>query len=215
MRSILTTLLLSVTLLSLTGCPVMGVAAYKVLGPPPVPAKYVPAKEPMLVMVENYQHQSSASAHGELLARMVMREVEINDIAPIIDPDKLQELKDAHPKDFDKMSIQAIGESLGAKQVMYIELNNSDITPLVGGEGYSGKTSANVKIIDVSDGATLWPKDIAQGYSVSASSKITAAQAQDPMKVRQKIYTQMSDEIAKLFYKWKPEDMSPSTYGEH
>lgn len=213
-RSIVVCSILCLLMLALAGCPALGVAAYKIMGPPPVPAKYVPAKTPMLVMVENYHHQSSANAHADLLGRLVMRQIEINDIAPIIDPDKLQELKDEKAGEFAKMSIQAIGQAVGAEQVLYIELHNSDITPLVGGEGFSGKSSASVKLISVHDGQTLWPTDIAQGYTVSGSSRFHAADAQDPMKVRQKLYGQMSDQIAKLFYKWKPDDMSPETYGE-
>ena len=37
------------------GCNVANAVAYKVSGPPAVDAKYVPAQEPMLVLVENYR----------------------------------------------------------------------------------------------------------------------------------------------------------------
>ena len=42
------------------GCNVVGVVAYKVAGPPKVPAKYVPPKEPMVVLVERYNAPSAS-----------------------------------------------------------------------------------------------------------------------------------------------------------
>ena len=51
---------------SATGCQALGVLTYKIFGPAAVPAKYVPDRErPMLVLVENYQHQSSGAAAGD------------------------------------------------------------------------------------------------------------------------------------------------------
>ena len=51
----------------LTGCQVLGLAAYKLHGPAKVPAKYLPQRKPMLVLVENYRHQSSVNAHADVL----------------------------------------------------------------------------------------------------------------------------------------------------
>ena len=48
-----------------------GAIAYKVMGPPPVQAKYVPPKQPMLVLVENYRNQAASVLDAQRLSYYV------------------------------------------------------------------------------------------------------------------------------------------------
>ena len=203
----------------LTGCDVLGVAAYKLHGPVNVPAKYVPEKKPMLVLVENYQHQSSVNPHAELLAQMLVKELELHKIAPLVPLEKLQTLRDEKPDQFRTMSTSAIGRELGASQVLYVQLQRSDVTPLAGAAGgrdsLAGQTAATVKVVDVATGDTLWPGGAGSeaGHPVAASTQLGnqsgSGTAQD---VRQRLYAQLSDEIARLFYKWQPEHDEPDGF---
>ena len=195
--------------LTLTGCEVLGVAAYKIAGPPAVEAKYIPDKEkPMLVLVENYQHQTAGAATADVLAHYLADDLESHRIAPIIPFKKLQSLRDAKPADYPTMPITAIGKETGAQQVLYVQLHSSDVTPLAGGEAFTGQSAATVKVVDVATGQTLWPTDIAAGYSVAASTRLGEAGAQTPQDVRQRLNHQLTDEISRLFRKWKPDDLS-------
>src|ERR1051326_7245512 len=81
----------------LAGCSAIGLAAYKVAGPPEVPAKYVPVKEPLLVVVENYRQPSGWQADADLLARYVERELETSGVAPVVDSNKLREMRLSQP----------------------------------------------------------------------------------------------------------------------
>jgi hypothetical protein len=207
-------LLWTIPAFALVGCTVLGVGAYKLMGPPANPAKYTPDKTPMLVLVENYQYQTSANSHADILSRQLFGAMEMHDVAPMIPPEKLQELRDAKPLEFSTMPINRIGQEAGATQVLYVELKSSDIDPLLGGEAYQGKAVATVKIVDAATGDTIWPTDISGGYPVAASTKLGTKTGATPMAVRQKLYVQLADEISKLFYKWRPEDMRPDTFVE-
>ena len=192
----------------LTGCEALGVAAYKLHGPAKVPAKYVPAQAPMLILAENYRNPSSAAAHADVLGQLVAKEFERKKIAPLVPAEKLQELRDARgPAEFKKMSVSSIGKAVGAQQVLYIQLERSDVTPLSGGDSLIGETAATVKVIDVASGETLWPNDVAAeaGYPVATATKMGAQNGGAVADVRQRMYAQLSDQIAKLFYKWQPE----------
>ena len=214
MTLVVLSLLLGSLMGSAAGCQALGVLTYKIFGPAAVPAKYVPDKKrPMLVLVENYQHQSSGAAASDLLGQYVARELQTYKTAPIIPPEKLQALRDERGEDFRTMSITAIGQAVGAEQVLYVQLQSSDVTPLAGGESFSGQSAATVRVVDVANGETLWPSDLTAGYGVSASVKLGAT-AKSVQDVRLALNQQLAGEISRLFRKWKPDDMSPESYDE-
>ena len=204
-------------LLSLPGCTALGVAAYKLHGPAKVPAMYVPQPKPMLVLVENYQHQSSVNAHADLLGRMLVKELEARRIAPLVSLDQLQALRDARPREFQTMSMASIGREVGAEQILYVQLHRSDVSAVAGGDALTGQTAASVKVVDVATGDTLWPGDAGgeAGYPVAAATQLGAnnrAGGGNVQDVRQRMYFDLSHQIARLFYKWQPENDEPEGF---
>jgi hypothetical protein len=197
-----------------SGCAALGVAAYKISGPPSVPAKYTPPKTPLLILVEDYRNESSVHEQADLLSQHLVQEIDAHEIAPVVPLDKLQDLRDARRTDFRDLSITAVGEAVGAKQVLYVQLQSSDVNPISGGEGFSGQTIARVKIVDVPSGRTAWPPDMTEGHLVGATAAIGSSNGRNPMAVRQGMYTQLADQVAKLFYKWKPDDMKPEGFSQ-
>jgi hypothetical protein len=208
-RRLITHYCACIVLLSLGGCQVLGLAAYKLHGPAKVPAKYLPERKPMLVLVENYRHQSSVNAHADVLAQFVMKDLEQHKVAPLVPLERLHALRDAQRDEFGRMSIAAIGRETGASQVLYVQLHRSDVTPLAGGDTLDGKSEASVKVVDVATGETLWPAGVAAeaGYPVSAATKLGAANAgvSNVADVRQRLYYELGNQIGRLFYKWQPE----------
>ena len=200
--------------LAVAGCTVLGVAAYKLAGPPANPAMYTPAKTPMLILVENYQQQTAANTQSDMLMRQLFGAMEMHDVAPMVPPEKLQELKDAKPLEFPTMPINRIGQAVEASQILYVQLQGSETHTLLGGEGFQGQASAVVKVVDADTGETLWPTDREAGYPVSAATKIGKDSDATPMAVQQKLYAKLADDISKLFYKWKPDDMTPDDFTE-
>lgn len=204
--------LVALLLLCFGGCQLASALTYKVAGPPKVPAKYTPVKTaPMLVLVENFRQPSASSTEADLLAHSLIEQLEAHKVAPLVDLEKLQALRDQHRSDFSKMSIASIGREVGAAQVLYVQLTNQSITALAGGDTLEGKSTARVKVIDATDGKTLWPTE-AEGYEVAAATALGKDRAMSTMDVRQHLCRGLADQIARLLYPWTPDDMSPGTY---
>ncbi len=203
-------LLLALMSLSLAGgCNLVSVLLWKTAGPPKRPAKYIPQKTPMVVLVENYQHQSSTQRDADILGQRVGEQLNTNKVAPIVEYDKVIALRDTKAADYSKMSITSIGQALDAKQVLYVQLLASDVQPLPGGEGLQGLTTARVRLVDVKDGHTLFPNDLSDGYPVSAQTRMGIKSPANPIDLRDKMYLDVADQVAKLFYAWTPESDEP------
>jgi len=195
---------LAITLLLMTaGCTVLGVTAYKVVGPPAVPAKYVPEKKPMLVLVEHFQRQSTSRANADSLARYISDQLEAHNVAPLVPFETLSNFRDSR-SDFSTMSITAIGQAVEAEQVLYVQIVKAEVLPVAGGAGMQGETQVRVKVVNVASGETMWPRDLTEGYELSRNTQIEGDRGRDAREVQQRVNVPLADEIAKLFYKWKP-----------
>jgi hypothetical protein len=198
------------SLLLMSGCSAAGVLAYKLAGPPKVEAKYVPDKTaPMLVLVENYKNPSATQAHAELLSAYLAEDLTANDVAPLVPEEKLRELRDARPADFQQMSVASLARATGAEQVLYVQLHDANVAPLQGTDSLQGSAHATVKMIDGKTGQTLWPLDSETGYPVAARTQLGTDGGTDPMDVRQRMYRDLALQIGRLLHKWQPDDGRP------
>src|SRR5439155_12961020 len=130
-------------------------------------------------------------------------------VVPVVDLDKLHALRDSKAAEFSRMSIRSIGDAVDAKQVLYVQLQNSDVTPLQGGESLQGSAGVLVKLIDTETGKTLWPTDLSDGFPLATSTQLGTTARPNAMDIREKMYRSLADQTAKLFYKWTPEDDRP------
>ncbi|MGH7214506.1 MAG: hypothetical protein ACREIT_07070 [Tepidisphaeraceae bacterium] len=198
----------------LPGCVAAGAIAYKVVGPPAVEARHVLAKEPTLVMVENYRQPSGSATDAEVLGRHVVVELMKHDLAPTVDVNTLYDLRQRDPKAFRTMSIDAVGRKLGAGQIVYIDLTQCAIEGTLGGDMVKGVMSARVRVVDVETGKTLWPEEGGDGFPLSAGIPFTpVGQGTDESSIRQRLCASMADQIGKLFRKWKPDDLDDHSKG--
>ena len=194
-------------LLLLTGCQTVGALAYKVVGPPDVQPKYVPAKQPLLIIAENYRAPAGSVVEADQLAQFVYEQLRVHDVAPLVDPMAFPDLRSRQGAALRSMTISQIGHELGALQVLYINLTKSDVDVAQSSEMLRGEVTARVKIIDVATGDSRWPVEIADGYPISA--KIPMVRETDGVtetNFRQSLQQALADRIGKLFYKWKPDD---------
>jgi hypothetical protein len=193
---------------ALTGCQAASVAYYKIHGPPWVEAKYVPDKtSPMLVLVENYRAPSSAYSDADLLTRYLSLELENHDVAPLVAGEKLHDVQTTRPAEFAGMSTAAIGRATGAAQVLYVQLLSNTVEPIAGGQGLRGEARVRVKVVDTETGELRWPTDLSEGYALGTSTTLGTDQTTgNAMAIRQSMYHKLADDIAKLFYKWQPEE---------
>ena len=196
--------------LCLTGCLVAASALhYKIVGPPPVPARYVPAHEPMLVLVENYRASGGASSDAEMLARHLVAELKTHNVVPLVPLDNLYALRTEKGVAYRKMSMAAVGRETGAKQVLYVDVQQSSIGAPPGSDLLKGRVAVQVRIVDVETGTTRWPTEDTEGVPMAYETPLPRADVTttEPM-VRQYMHEQMAIRIGRLFYKWKPKDTS-------
>jgi hypothetical protein len=190
------------------GCAAIGVFAYKVLGPPPVPPRYVMPKEPTLVMVENAHSSSMVIPEADALARVVYDDLTEHQVAPLVDPTMVHDLRDANPIAFSKMTIAEVARKLGAKRVLYVHINRLDIDIPQGTEVVRASVSADVKVVNATTAQTAWPESgEAETYSYETPMQRIPHGA-SRAGLQQQILRQAGTEIARWFYEYKPETMS-------
>jgi hypothetical protein len=187
-----------------TGCNVGGVLAHKVIGPPPIPAQYVPAKEPTLVLVENYRNPSAAILDAQRLERRVADELERHGVAPVVDPDRLETVRST--PEFSKMTIPAVGRATQAKQVLYVNVHHFSIDGTVAGEMLKGRAEMSVRIVDAATGESRWPADAA-GYAIAFETPwFRQGEGADEGALREQMSRRAADTIVKLFRKHSAEE---------
>ncbi len=190
----------------LSGCYVPAVLAYKLGLEPPIPAKYVPPRVPLLVLAENYRSPASHAIEADQLARFVSEELERRKIAPIVGQSKLEALRRERPDEFRGMKVEEVGAAVGAQQVLYMDIVHWSMSELDGSDMARGSATVYVRIVDVASGATVWPSDSAGGHPVSYESPYrSSGEGVTMTDIRMRVLRALADRTAKLFYPWKPE----------
>jgi hypothetical protein len=208
MRPAAAAVLLGVLVLGAAGCAVPGVFAYKVFGPPPVPARYTPPKtDPMLVLVENQHSGAVAIPEADELSRVIYQDLDEHKVAPQIDPSKLHDLRDRSPNLFAKMTIAEIGRTLGAKQVLYVHIDRLDLDNPAASDMVKTRMAATVKIVDTSTAMTAFPQSGETEPFVHETPHRRIESATNSSELKRLILREGGLEIARWFYPWKPETM--------
>ena len=203
---------LSIALLLLvTGCDMVGVGTYKLVGPPTVHPKFSPLQEPSVVMAENYRDPSAVADDADRLAQILTDEFKRHEaVMPAdswIDPAAVATLRTGKPREFGGMTVAQVGAAVGARQVLYVDLTGVDVGAAAGGSFYKGRASALVKWVDCATGRTDWPT-AAEGFPVSFETGIRSPSDQvTPDSVRVRALRGLSGNIARLFYPYKPDEV--------
>jgi hypothetical protein len=211
-RTFATSILL--TLLGMTGgCGALGVPLYTVFGDPPIPAQYDPPKVPTLVLVENARSPGDVQVDADQIAQQVCEELRTKAKMDIIDPDKVAELREEDPKKYHAMYVGDIGKAVGAKQVIYIDLIESAVTGDVTQTTIHAQAVAHIRVVNVATGNNLWPASPPDGKELAAKMDFDSMDSSKAMAMHMDLLTQLSSQISKLFYTWKPDDQSQEDAG--
>jgi hypothetical protein len=182
-----------------------------VFGPNKIKAKYVPPQASTLVLVENFRNPAISQVDADLVASELCQKLTDNKVVPLVDPDKLVAVRDVDPAKYHAMSILDVGHAVGAKQVMYVVLQESSVEADPTMSAIHGRVSALVRLVDVDTGLTLWPLEEAQGYPLSADIPYNRDDADHASAMHAQMLSQLSDAISKLFYDWQPDrDQAPN-----
>jgi len=193
--------------LGVGGCAVPSALMYKFMGPPPIQPKYAFPQKPLLVLVENAHSGSVAIPEADELSKVVYEELQTHKVAPLIDPAKVDDLRDRSGATFSKMTISDIGRELGAQQVLYLHVEQLDVQVPRGSEMVRLKIAIKAKVIDVPTAQTVWPMsgetepyDYESGWQ--RADAVTTQTA-----LNHQILRESGEEISRWFYAYQPETM--------
>jgi hypothetical protein len=190
----------SLALCPLPGCALPGVVAHKLVGPPPVPAQYVPRQEPLLVLVENYHNPAAAAVEAQHLALRIEEEIRRYRIAPVVGADRLEAVR--NDPGYAKMTIPAVARAAGARQVLYVNVGTFAVDRTVGGDMLQGRAEMTVRIVGAATGVTRWPTDNPTGYPIPIETPWLRAGADTTeADLRDTMARQAATQIGLLFRK--------------
>ena len=191
------------------GCAAPAVLAYKLFGPPAVPARYAPPPtESMLVLVENQHAGAIAIPEADELSRVIHQELEDHKVAPQVDPAKLHEFRDRNPATFPKMSIAEIGRAMNARRILYIHVDRLDLDAAPGSDMVKTRMAASIKVVDATTAMTTWPTSGETELFEHQTPHRRIESGTSPSQLKRQILREGGVEIARWFYAWKPETMT-------
>jgi len=201
------TITLAVGTLFIAGCDVPGYMAYAVGAGATMPAKYVPKKEPTLVLVENDRAAAAAYADCDHVSRYIEQDLKEHDVGPLVSPNVLVDLRDRDPIAYRAMTIVEIAKATGAKQVIYVTLSDYDSDTAEGSVEIQWKAQAKVRVVDAQTGLNRWPPEFAEGQPLKAHTQMTYV---DPDGKNWDAHDDLDKDIAlqvgELFHPWVQED---------
>lgn len=203
MKTLMAAVVLCAVACASGGCAVAGAIAAKTIGDIPDPAKYKLPNEPVLVVVENYNHPAELQAPADQLAEMLSQELSDLKMVPVVEQTKLTALRTARPKEFAQMKITDLGKEVGAQQIIYVDLRECQVYRTAGSDALQAKVEAYVKVVDVATGQTKYPVagEIEpfkkEGNFTPEENNLT------PLAVRNELVEDLSGDILKLFIEKK------------
>jgi hypothetical protein len=192
--------------LALGACNIVGPLAAAIHGPPKIDAEYALQDRSTLVFVDDRQNilnRRSLRRHvADEVSRIIMQQKLVTVTRPPRDAMALVGNEDRG----DLMSMEEIGRSLEAEQVIYIEMTQFSLSP----DGYtpSPQGACRVRVIDVANRARLYPSQ----ESSEPSRTVQVAMPREPApemyrtaatraRIEEELASLMADRVAKLFYR--------------
>ena len=205
------TLLMSLLLLSaanLTGCGLFG-GFYGVFIDPfiprtPVPAEHDMSQKTVLIWVD-YQAESDANPmlRRELTEHLRQELTDNRAAAAVIDYQQIAQQRLLHPEIM-QMTIQQLGQRFQARQVMYLYVDNFQLTHEAGPGFYKPTVTGSLKIIDVDSGQRLWPTDQTQRPFTFDTGFTEAPNDLQQQRMIRQLCQKTAQTLARFFYKHRP-----------
>ncbi|MGF1634269.1 MAG: hypothetical protein ACFCVE_10510 [Phycisphaerae bacterium] len=198
---------------ALGGCNVIGVAAYKLKGPPVQPALFTPETRTTLVLVEHAANRSVYQLDADRLSFMIVDLINERQLAPLVSPDLLIQLRSDELGRYYTMSPEERGRRLGAEQVLYVDVLAVGASEAIASNIYSAKASATVRLINVADGSTLWPDGNAAGQPVGYEMRMRTVHANaSASALRGELLAELARRVVRNFHEWSPDEFTDSAF---
>ena len=193
--------MMSAVVLLVAGCNYLLPASYIIEGPPKAPAAFeLPSKRTVVIVDDKSNRMPRVALRvgiGDSVGTHLLENNVVPETITTRDAVALIRRMDTASK---PVSIQRICESLGAEQVVYVEVDNFN---LAGGRDEGGPEAvALVKVLDITNGSRLWPTSGSEAVQSSLQdinpSLITTSAGR--REVEDKLAEKLGEDIAKLFY---------------
>jgi hypothetical protein len=195
------------------GCAALGVVAGDIAGEHPMPALYVPPQEPTLVLVENDRSTGGEDPDCQRVAHFIGYDLSQHKVVPLVTDDALLRLRENDPDHYNKMSIAALGQAAGAKQVIYVSIQSYGSDTPIGGGNAKWTASVKVRVVDTATGSNRWPKDFIDGEPLNAETQYESLDQGENL-IRDELNRKLADKIGKVFHPWVREQDTAEDYAQ-
>ena len=106
------------------------------------------------------------------------------------------------------VTVADLGRSVGAAQVIYVDLTDFNVERTLASEMIKGEVDASVWVIDAHSGHVRWPTDTTQGFTISVPTPyLQPGEKLDENALREQMAQAIAGQIARLFYSWNSEQV--------
>lgn len=200
---------------TLSGCNIVGPAAYIISGPPKVDARHTLSDVPTVVYIDDRSNVvnpiSLRRVIGDRASEVLMAK---EALTQTISPQDAMSLAAKRERNSDILSMEEIGKMVGAKQVIYVEMTHFQHSP----DGFVPRPYAacRVRVIDVENRMRVFPgpESPDNSFAIQAMTREVDPEAFRNNATRLAAYEGLAnllgDEIAKLFYKHEAKELGGS-----
>ena len=189
------------TVLLVAGCNYLLPASYIIEGPPKAPAAFeLPSKRTVVIVDDKINRMPRVALRvgiGDSVGTHLLENNVVPETITTRDAVALIRRMDTASK---PISIQRICESLGAEQVVYVEIDDFNLS---GGRDEGGPEAvALIKVLDITNGSRLWPtagSEAVQSSLQDINPSLISTSA-GRREVEDKLAEKLGEDIAKLFY---------------
>ena len=187
--------------LLVAGCNYLLPASYIIEGPPKAPAAFeLPSKRTVVIVDDKINRMPRVALRvgiGDSVGTHLLENNVVPETITTRDAVALIRRMDTASK---PVSIQRICESLGAEQVVYVEIDEFNLS---GGRDEGGPEAvALIKVLDITNGSRLWPtagSEAVQSSLQDINPSLISTSA-GRREVEDKLAEKLGEDIAKLFY---------------
>jgi hypothetical protein len=192
----------------LSGCSLLGLAAYKMSGPEKHPVAFALPKEPTIVIVDRPVNFGEVALDAQRIGSNITDRLKASKTvtATLLDPGLAVDRRSRPTADDRRLQPTQLAADCGAKQMIYVEILHYDSSPSIGGDAAEGRIDASVWVVDVATGQVRWPPEANQGFPVTASVPFTPlANRVSEESIRAQLDAKLAEKVAQLFTGWTEE----------
>ncbi|MFQ5411775.1 MAG: hypothetical protein ACE5EC_05740 [Phycisphaerae bacterium] len=191
---------------SSSGCQQMAIVWANLTGGETIEAQYTLTKGPLFVFIDDRDglvDEPKAIREVHATISEIFRKENVNHrVIPFADWRHLQQSE----RKYRGMTIQAVGEKLGADQVLYVRIDQFSLQSEAGAPLFKGEFIARVKVLSTEREVSvirLWPRE-ERGHRVAASTRPVSTDGdKTAADVADELGKRLGWEIAGLFYDHK------------